>query len=386
MSLALLLPGALAALTALALPVLIHLARRDAHRRIDFAALRWLAPEARPRRRLRLEERALLAARLVLLALIALWLAQPALSGAGDARPFVAVMPGVSAASLTAQALPARARLHWLAEGFPALEDGAPDAPQPIASLLRQLDAELDAAAPLIVLATPIFDGADAQIPRLSRTLDWRIVPGSPPGVRPPPEPGPPALHVIADAAHAAGARYLQAAASAWGGSDAPIPTHAPDAALPVDRTAIVAWLVEGALPEALRARIAGGGTALLAADARLPAGATAVPLWRDADGATRIEGAAVGRGRALRFTRALDPGALPALLDPGFPARLRTVLEPTPAEPARADARAWRPLDGAAPWPETPRDLRPWLALLIALAFGAERWLAARLPQRSAA
>ncbi|HRQ35608.1 MAG TPA: BatA domain-containing protein, partial [Chiayiivirga sp.] len=82
MSLALLLPGALAALTALALPVLIHLARRDVHRRIDFAALRWLAPEARPRRRLRLEERALLAARLVLLALIALWLAQPALSGA----------------------------------------------------------------------------------------------------------------------------------------------------------------------------------------------------------------------------------------------------------------------------------------------------------------
>lgn len=386
MSLALLLPGALAALTALALPVLIHLARRDVHRRIDFAALRWLAPEARPRRRLRLEERALLAARLVLLALIALWLAQPALSGAGDARPFVAVMPGVSAASLTAQALPARARLHWLAEGFPALGDGAPNAPQPVASLLRQLDAELDAAAPLIVLATPIFDGADAQIPRLSRTLDWRIAPGSPPGVRPPPEPGPPALHVIADAAHAAGARYLQAAASAWGGSDAPIPTHAPDAALPVDRTAIVAWLVEGALPEALRARIAGGGTALLAADARLPAGATAVPLWRDADGATRIEGAAVGRGRALRFTRALDPGALPALLDPGFPARLRTVLEPTPAEPARADARAWRPLDGAAPWPETPRDLRPWLAPLIALAFGLERWLAARLPRRGVA
>ena len=386
MSLALLLPGALAALTALALPVLIHLARRDVHRRIDFAALRWLAPEARPRRRLRLEERALLAARLVLLALIAAWLAQPALSGAGDARPFVAVMPGVSAASLATQALPARARLHWLAEGFPALEDGAPDAPQPIASLLRQLDAELDAAAPLIVLATPIFDGADAQIPRLSRTLDWRIVPGSPPGVRPPPEPGPPALHVIADAAHATGARYLQAAASAWGGSDAPIPTHAPAAALPADRTVIVAWLAEGALPEALQTRIAEGGTALLAADSPLPAGVDAVALWRDADGASLAEGAAFGRGRALRFNRALDPQVFPALLEADFPQRLRALLQGSAPEPARADARTWRPLDGAAPWPESPRDLRPWLALLIALAFGAERWLAARLPQRSAA
>ncbi len=383
MSLALLLPGALAALTALALPVLIHLARRDVHRRIDFAALRWLAPEARPRRRLRLEERALLAARLVLLALIALWLAQPALSGAGDARPFVAVMPG---AQPDLSSLPKDARLRWLAPGFPALDAPAPDTPQPVASLLRQLDAELDAAAPLIVLATPIFDGADAQIPRLSRTLDWRIAPGSPPGVRPPPEPGPPALHVIADAAHAAGARYLQAAASAWGGSDAPIPTHAPDAALPADRTVIVAWLAEGALPEALQTRIAEGGTALLAADSPLPAGVDAVALWRDADGASLAEGAAFGRGRALRFNRALDPQVFPALLEADFPQRLRALLQGSAPEPARADARTWRPLDGAAPWPESPRDLRPWLALLIALAFGAERWLAARLPQRNAA
>ena len=383
MNLAFLLPGALAALAALALPILLHLARRESHRRIDFAALRWLAPEALPRRRRRLEERALLAARLVLLALIALWLAQPVLLGAGDTRPFAAVMPGVSPDSIAAQALPPEVRLHWLAPGFPALDAAAPDQPQPIASLLRQLDAELDATAPLIVLATPIFDGADAQLPRLSRAVDWRIASGAPPESRPPPAQAP-GLHLIADAAHAAGARYLQAAAAAWRDSDAPVPRHAPGEALPQNDRLPVAWLTEAALPDALRTRIAGGGTALLAAATPLPEGVVPVPLWRDGNGATLAEGAAFGRGRLLRFTRALEPQVLPALLEPGFPERLRALLQTSTLPPSRADARAWRPQDGGAPWPKIPRDLRPWLALLIALAFGLERWLAARPPRRN--
>ncbi len=385
MNLTFLLPGALAALAALALPLLFHLARRDERIRIDFAALHWLVPEARPRRRLRLEERALLAARLALLALIALWLAQPALSGIGDRRPFVAVMPGVSPESIAAQTLPPGARVRWLARGFPAITTPAPDQPQPVASLLRQLDAELDPRAALTVLVTPIFDGADAQRPHLSRALDWRIAAGAVPDIRPPPDSRPPVLHLIADPEHATRARYLQAAVAAWSDSDAPLAVHAPGEDLPADRSVIVAWLTEGTPPEALRDWLSAGGTALLAADARLPAGVPFAPLWHDTDGAVLVEGAAIGHGRALRFTRALDPLALPALLDGGFPARLRTLLAPAPAEPARADAHAWRPLDGAAPWPESPRDLRPWLALLIALVFGLERWLAARLPRRSA-
>ncbi|TXK62105.1 hypothetical protein FU658_09680 [Alkalisalibacterium limincola] len=43
MSLALLYPAALAALLALAVPVLLHLARRPQQRTLDFAALRWIA-------------------------------------------------------------------------------------------------------------------------------------------------------------------------------------------------------------------------------------------------------------------------------------------------------------------------------------------------------
>src|SRR5690606_9148841 len=79
MSLALLLPAALAALGALLLPLLVHLARRSEQRPTDFAALRWLRRKPRPRRRIRFDERWLLALRLLLLALIALWLARPVL-------------------------------------------------------------------------------------------------------------------------------------------------------------------------------------------------------------------------------------------------------------------------------------------------------------------
>jgi len=380
-NLALLLPGALAALAALALPLLIHLARRDTPQRIDFAALRWLRAQARPRRRLRLEDRALLASRLALLALLALWLAQPALFGHGDTRAYVAVMPGVANAELTAQSLPTDARRHWLAEDFPALDQPRPASPQPIASLLRQLDAELDPAAPLIVLATPAFDGADAQLPRLARALDWRIVRAAEPAPQPAEASAPPRLHVVADAAHARAARYLHTAAAVWI-EDAPAPIAAPDAPLPPQQDHAVAWLVAGALPEALRQWIARGGSALLAHDATAPDELALAPLWRDSQGAALVEGAALGRGRLMRLTRALTPAEFPGLFDPDFPGQLQRWLAAPADESTRADAAHWHPRSDAAAWPERPRALGPWLALLIALCFALERWLAARPPR----
>lgn len=381
MNLSLLLPGALAALAALALPLLIHLARRSEPQRIDFAALRWLESAPRPRHRLRLEERALLAARLLLIALLALWLAQPVLFGAGDVRPFIAVMPGVSREALGT--LPPDARAHWLAPGFPVLDQTVPDTTQPIASLLRQLDAELDPQAPLTVLATAAFDGADAQIPRLARAVDWRIAQGEAPAPQAATEPEMPALHLIADAAHAGGARYLQAAAAAWREGIEPPARHDPEEILPTAGNLTFVWLAEGELPQALRERASKGATILVAAGASLPEPTTATALWRDAKGAPLAEGAAFGKGRIVRFTRALSPEAMPELLDPGFPDRLRALLLPERPQPVRADARIWRPLDGAAPWPETPRDLRSWLALAIALAFALERGLAAHAPRK---
>ena len=76
---ALLLPAALAALAALIVPLLIHLARRSEQRPADFAALRWLRQKPKPRHRIRFDEWPLLWLRLLLLALLALWLARPVL-------------------------------------------------------------------------------------------------------------------------------------------------------------------------------------------------------------------------------------------------------------------------------------------------------------------
>ena len=49
MNLALLLPAGLAALAALLLPLLLHLARRHEQTPTDFAALRWLRQKPKPR-------------------------------------------------------------------------------------------------------------------------------------------------------------------------------------------------------------------------------------------------------------------------------------------------------------------------------------------------
>src|SRR5690606_32397718 len=98
--------------------LVIHIARRTEEKPTDFAALRWLRQKPRPKSRLRFDERLLLAIRLLLLALVALWLAQPAVFGAADSRPYVAVVPGVDlarAGEIEGQAVADYRRAHWLA-------------------------------------------------------------------------------------------------------------------------------------------------------------------------------------------------------------------------------------------------------------------------------
>ena len=174
---ALLLPMALAALLALAIPVVIHISRRTETRIIDFAALRGLKPSARPRRRPRIDEIPLLIARILLLTLLALWLARPVLWGAEDARPVIAVAPGVDPASVI-DAAPRGARLVWLAPGFPDIEDTAPEVSADAVSLIRQLDAELSPTAPLDLVVPPVLDHADSERPRLTRSVTWRMSEG----------------------------------------------------------------------------------------------------------------------------------------------------------------------------------------------------------------
>ncbi|MEN1959825.1 BatA domain-containing protein [Luteimonas sp. MJ246] len=440
----LLLPAGLAALLALAVPLLLHLARRDEQQPVDFAALRWLSTRLRPRKRLRFEERLLLVLRLLLIVLLALLLARPVLPLAGGGAPWIVAAPGVGADALrdavysTADAAAADAggdhggdqdvasadiQRRWLAPGFPSLDEAPPppDARTGI-SLLRELDMQMETGAALVVLVPPVLEGVDAERPRLSRRVEWRVLPdagASPAGALEGASPASPAPRlIIEDAGTGDGARYLEAVAVAWrathGGDDQDEPRNSSDqagedaadgtngtngnsgnsgnngnngddtsAASDADTSVptgleVRAWLTQGALPPEAIAWIEAGGTALLAHDTLLPALEHATTAWVDEQGIPLLREATIGRGRTLQWTRALAPQALPVLLDADFPHRLRIALEPPPA-PSRVLAAEHAPLlADVGPWPQALRELSPWLALAIALLFLFERWLAA--------
>ena len=376
MNLVLLLPVALAAPAALALPLLLHLARRQQQAPTVCAALRWLRAKPKPRRRIRFDEWLLLAIRLLLLALLAFWLARPALLGVADTTPWIVVAPGADRASIEATLADAGdARVRWLAPDFPAISQPPPDAQVPVASLLRELDAVLPAHAALTVLVPERLPGADGERPRLSRVVDWRIVPSADAGPAPR-RTAPPTLSIRHDAGHAGGAPYLRAAAQAWRAEDAATGVEISDAAdaLPKDAD-VLAWLRTGALPDELVRWVEQGGVVLLASDAvhALP---RSVVIWRDPSGQPLLESAPLGKGRVLRFVRALEPRAMPQLLDPDFPRRMRGALRPA-AAPMVVAAEAYAPRSGGPPWTQPPRDLQPWLAVLVALLALVERWLA---------
>jgi len=375
----LLLPGALAALTALAIPLIIHIARSSDQRQLDFAALRWLRQKPRPRSRVRLDEWPLLLSRLLLLALVAVWLARPALLGAGDKTPYVAVIPGADIAQAS-RAAEQGARVHWLAPGFPDLKQTRPTlgADATVASLIRQLDADLPRGAPLSIVTPTVIEGADGERLRLSRSVDWRVVPGAMPARAATPAAIPP-LSIRYDAGHASGVRYLRAAALAWqpAGREADLEIAGLDAALPAASRKLV-WLGSGALPTALVRWIEAGGAALVAVDTTVPTGAATV-VWRDDLDRPLVEARPMGAGRLMRFTRKLAPAETPELLSADFPDHLRALFAPTATAPARGAAADYAPLTGGRRYEQQPQDLRPWLAVLIGLTLLAERWLATR-------
>ncbi len=365
----LLFPAALGAMVTLAIPLAIHLSRRSELRRIDFAALRWLSVRPRPRARLRFDERLLLAVRLLLLALIALWLARPAVEGATDKKPWVAVVPGASNA-----VVPPGAHGVWLAPGFPSLDRPVPDGPIAVSSLLRQLDAELPRAVRLTIVVPPEI-AADAERPRLSRAVVWRIVGGGMPSR--PPTPAPPVGLLIRYAVgRENAARYIRLAATAW-----QAPGHAPNIDIapvsqPLRQTGWpLVWLVPGLVPAALYDRVQSGGTILLDV-----AAATDIAMdtaWADAAGKPLVVSAALGRGRILRLQRRLSSQAMPELLEPDFAVRLASLLAQPHAAPTRVAARDIAPTADGPTYTPPAQDLRAWLALLIAAVFFVERLLA---------
>jgi hypothetical protein len=375
-SLAFLLPAGLAALAAVLLPLIIHLARRSEQRPTVFAALQWLRQKPKPRHRIRFDEWPLLLVRLLLVALTALLLARPVLFGADSGTPWVVVVPGVDAARARSELVAKDARWHWLSPGFPSLVATSPAKPDAsITSLLRELDAQLPADVALTVLVPEQLDGVDAQVPRLSRRVDWRVVrvKQSQPDVAAE-RASAPNLVVRYAPARADAVRYLRAASNAW---QAPVTDIAPSTRPLPPRSMQLAWLVPGSVPVDIIEWTGQGGTVLLDAQASIAGLPNLVPLWRDRDGTTLVEGAALGNGKVMRLTRSLAPADMPVLLDGDFPRQLRALFDPVPRAPARVAAADHAPTTGGSAFPPIPRDLAQWLLALIALVFAIERWMA---------
>ena len=389
MNLAFLLPAAFAALGALLVPLLLHLARRSEQRPTAFAALRWLRARPKPRHRIRFDEWPLLLLRLLLLAALAMLLARPVLHDSASHAPWVAVVPGVDLRDLQDLDVAADARRHWLAPGFPALDEAnaagaTASGPLAISSLLRELDAMLPAEVPLTVLVPARLDGVDAQRPRLGRRVDWRVVRGDMPAHGVGPVETAPALSVRYSPDRIDAVRYLRAANAAWTVRGVPQPAPSSPgfnvalAEQPVDsRARFLVWLAPGALPDDVRDWIAGGGVALLDAETSFPGAEARSVWWRDDNGLPLVEGAGFGHGRALRLTRRLSPQAMPQVLEPDFPRHLRALFAAPAAAPTRVLAAAHAPLPGGPVFPQPPRDLQPWLLWAIALLFALERWFA---------
>jgi hypothetical protein len=382
MSLALLVPAALAALAALLLPLVLHLQRRRQQpRTVMFAALRWLGESARPQRRVRLVDPWLLLVRCLLLASVVLLLAQPVLYGMNDGRAWHVLVPGIDPDSIDWPAGTDAIERRWLVDGFPALQDAAPAPTAPVAtgSLLRELDARLPAESALTVYLPAEIDGLDGARLALSRAVDWRVVPSATASVTAP-ETAASMLRIAIGGADVDDARwrYLQAAQAAWAADTgaepvAPVefdPTRPPPAGLDA-----VIWLSQEPVPAPLASWLADGGRLLVFVDADAEPD-DAVDLWHGQAGAV-LRGARSGRGERRTLDCPLAPRCLPELLDGGFPALLKDWLLPVPTAPTRARADHVAPSIIAQRLQPQPRPLADWFALLAALLFLSERWLA---------
>lgn len=381
MNLALLAPAALAALAALLVPLAIHLQRRPEQRVQEFAALRWVSERVRPRQRLRLTEWLLLLLRLLLVAGLALWLAQPVwLEYAPRGRDWILVAPGVDPAALPAAARDAGAERRWLAPGFPPLDTPPPAGPVPVASLLRDLDTRLRPEQGVAVWVPRELAGLDAERVRLSRPVRWHVadVPAVAPAPLSTPAPVPVALR-HADAAEPA-LRFVDAALAAWnarepdrhvvdrGGTDVPVP----------ETTRWLLWLGPEPPREVQEWVLRGGHALVLPPASSAAAAAPAGPL--------AIERRVLGRGQIVSANLPLLPAYWPDLLEPRFPDTLRRLLQEEPAPPDRGDATTLAPRSGAERLPPPAHPLADALALAIALLLLAERVLAALVAARKRA
>jgi hypothetical protein len=420
LSLSLLLPAGLFALLALALPLLMHLQRRrqtPAPRL--FAALAYVDPQALPRERVRLFDWPLLLLRLLLLAAIALLLAQPLLHGRAGPE-WVLLWPGLDPAR--AGALPEGAELRWLLPDFPRVDAQA--APPTVddhfaqLSLLRQLAFERPLEQKLSLRLPARIEGLDGALPALGREIGWQVVESEVEPVASVPAAAlqvavlgePPAAFASLQNFFASEAepRVLLMQAQAEGAAEVLLQFGAeplPDA--------WQKWLHDGGrvlrIDDRLEAGCEGSGPLRLAAGApqagadaadgsgghgpgaeaddvkqpsltRAASKSEAAVLWQGQR--ARLVGERIGAGELRTLDCALAPARLPELFEGDFP-DLFTAWLAAPAEPvSEGIAQALAPIEGGPTPQPAGAPLRTPLLWLIVLLLAAERWLAASRPR----
>ena len=390
MNFSLLLPSGLLALTALILPLLIHLSRRSEQKPTDFAALRWISAQLRPRRKLVFQEILLLILRILLLVALAIFLAKPTSMHAVPPKHWVVLVPGADISGIKNLALKQTSEWHWLTPGFPDFKDTPPASDVPVSSLLRELDALLPANASVTVVVPETLTGLDGERIRLGRKVDWKIVPGDMPAKTRTEKSQPIRLAIRHDEKHNGDAIYFRAAHAAWQTEQKVSEKQALDSAdilspIKPDRSALV-WLSVGELPVDIRDWINKGGSIIVSKQTVVPELKSGVAAWRNEQGKVLTIAAPLGQGRIMQWQQELKPEAMPELLDADFPEKLKSLLQTKSLAPTRAFAKSQTPLIGGQAGPKALQSLQTWLALLIALLLVLERWLANSSRRRSAA
>lgn len=375
------------ALAALALPILIHLIRRQAQREVPFAALDFLLAHAPPRRQWRLDDRALLAVRLLLLVQLAALLAEPYWRSPGDPqRQAVYVVPGIDAAAARSALDAPLADWHWLAADAPALDKASPPAdPAAFASLIRELDQALPAATHLSLVLPENLAALDGARLRLGRAVDWIVVPGT--DVTSPDKAADPAAFRIAIRTSAdtpAATTVARALVAAWRVAGVAIEVDEAAVGTPITDNCMLLIAANATLDAVTDAQLAGCPKQMVGSPEARSVEQGEV-LLRDADGQPLLRRRDSGRGQVYQLAGPLDAAAWPPLRDPALPQALLGLLRPPVPPPDQAPAASVSPLRAAFDASGPAMPLASWLAIAIAALALLERLMATR-KRRSAA
>lgn len=411
-------PAALVALTALAVPIALHLWSRLTGRPLRVGTIAWFAAAPPPvARRPQIEDPWLLLLRCGILAALAIALAQPYWRSRSPARTgdvWALVAAEVAADSQSRPLLDslrsAGAAVHVLGAG-------------PIWSLLREADYEAKAGTRFVVVAPST--GVDGGRPTLRAEIQWLVPPSEPHPMSPSPVPGAGEralrsrrVTVYSDGSRREDAKYvtaaLRAAAQATG---LPAVVTQRDAGSVGPEADWIVWLAARAVPSEILEQTRRGATLLndILGDSASPltasrsggqglrlrlatqtdpsqpgptlwritaAAADEAPLWTDDAGHAVLTLRRDGAGRRLSYHARFHPSWGDLVLHPAFPEAMAALWSgPGPESAAPVAVSQLLPARAASAQLPAParRDLYHVFWLAAVLLFAAERVVARR-------